>query len=192
MRQRAWFWFAAIAAVILLPVAIAWPLGGLADAARAEPARYSLGQPIKGQRHHLVPRRAVFTTKDPSPAFGVPRKGRFVVLDLEVTNVSSLPSLVSQLSGTLAVGLDGRPAGPVLDQSVVRAGGRAGDVLNPGIPETVRLSWEVDEAPERMSVAVTDEVREPSWSLLGYASGTSLWYMGETPMGVLETPLERE
>jgi hypothetical protein len=191
MRQRAWFWFAAAAAAILLPVAIAWPLGGLADAARAAPARYSLGQPIKGQRHHLVPRRAAFTTEDPSPAFGAPRKGRYVVLDLEVTNVSSMPSLVSQLSGTLAVGLDGRPAGPALNQGVVRAGGRAGAVLNPGVPETVRLSWEVTEEPARMSVTVTDEVREPSWSLLGYASGTSLWYLQDTPLGVLETALER-
>lgn len=197
-RGRAWMWFAGLAAVILLPLAIAWPLGGLADAGKNEPPRTALGQKLTGNRFQLVPKKAAYTTSDPNPSpFGEPDKGRYVVLDLDVTNVSRFPASLSDMAARLAIKLDGKPLDQIMsikDQLIMRPGDNRGSLLNPGMAETVRLSWEVAaEAPDprRLSVAVHDEDYKPSWSLLGYYSGTSLWYRQDDPRWILDTPLER-
>ncbi|MFE3451594.1 hypothetical protein ACFXJ8_21990 [Nonomuraea sp. NPDC059194] len=199
-RGRARVWFAAIGAAILLPVAIAWPLGGLEESRKNTPPQIAVGQKVKGNRFQLVPRKAVYTTEDPNPSpFGAPQKGRYVVLDLVVTNVSAMPADVTELMAKdLRVRVDGKAVDMVMDlkeRLILRDGDNRGTLLNPGLPENVRLAWTVPEGaavPKRLTVAIHDEDYKPSWSLLGYYSGTSLWYTDdENPMAILETPLER-
>ncbi|MFI6504345.1 hypothetical protein [Nonomuraea typhae] len=197
-RGRAWMWFAGIAAAILLPLGVAWPLGGLEDAGKNAVPTVAIGQKLTGNRYQFVPKKAAYTTDDPNPSpFGDPRKGRYVVLDLDVTNVGKNPAGLSEMAIRLDIAIDGKPLDKIMsikDQLIIRPGDNRGKLLNPGMPETVRLSWEVDAEtpdPARLTVAIHDEDYHPSWSLLGYASGTSLWYRQEEPRWILDTPLER-
>lgn len=189
-------WFAAIAAVILLPTGIAWPLGGLEDAEKDAPPRLSLGQKVSGHLFEFTPRKAFYTTKEPNAGSGGADPGRFVVLDLDVTNVSTMPSDISSVYRDVAVKLDGHALDAIADLKdylILREGESEGRVLNPGLPESVRLVWTVPDGardPRKIAVAISDEEYEPSWSLLGYYSGTSLWYKADI-IGTLETPLER-
>ncbi|WP_327090701.1 hypothetical protein OIE66_08775 [Nonomuraea sp. NBC_01738] len=190
-QPRAWVWFAAIAAVILVPTAVAWPLGGLADAESPQPKRLALGQGVTGHRLELVPRRLFHTTTEPD-AVGDPDKGDYLVLEADVTNVSKRPADLAAVYSVLAITLDGKPLDPIMDlhRQTKLSGGQ---VLNPGLPEKIRISWAIPATikdPGRAGIAIKDEEYLPSYSLLGYASGTSLWYRGEI-MATLDTPLER-
>lgn len=190
---RAWVWYAIVAAVLLLPFAVAWPLGGL-DHVDDRPPRITIGQRAKGHRVDFVPRKASYATKDPSPSYGEPEPGRFVVLDLDIANVSALPADLTSIFLDLQVRLDGRELDPIMDQHdkvIVRD--KDADMLQPGMPEQVRFVWVVPEGapdPSRIAVAFRDEEYQPSWSLLGYSSGTSLWYKQDI-MATFETGLER-
>ncbi|MEV1172146.1 hypothetical protein [Nonomuraea sp. NPDC049784] len=77
--------------MIVLPFAIVWPFGGLEDASHAPP-RVALGQPVTGHRLQFVIRRTIVTAKDPLATFGAGTPGRYLVLDLDITNVSKQPS----------------------------------------------------------------------------------------------------
>ncbi|NUR82520.1 MAG: hypothetical protein HOY71_00375 [Nonomuraea sp.] len=195
MSPRPSLWFAAAAVAIALPFGIAWPLGGLEDAAGGTPPRITLGQQVKGHLYEMTPRRAFTATKDPNPSFGAAKPGRFVVLDLDVTNVSTMPASVNELLRDVEIHVDGRPLNDIesiKDQLIVRKGDTRGSTLNPRLPEQVRLVWELpkDAPPARtITVAISDEEYQPSWSLLGYASGTSLWYR-QGVIATLQAPLE--
>ncbi|WP_188195658.1 hypothetical protein [Nonomuraea sp. SYSU D8015] len=190
--RLAWTWGAATAVALLLPFAIAWPLGGLADAPDPQPPRVSLGQRVKGHRLELVPRKVYSTTRSPGGSL----TGRYLVLNLDVTNVSKMPADVSDLYLAMNAKVDGQALDPVMNlqsREIIRNGEERGTLLNPGLPETVRIAWELPENagnPQRLSVSFRDHVYEPSWSLLGYSSGTSLWYRGKI-MALLETQVER-
>ncbi|HEX4814150.1 MAG TPA: hypothetical protein VFV66_15510 [Nonomuraea sp.] len=189
-RGRLWMWLAAVIGVVALPFVVAWPFGGLEDASRVPP-RVGLGEPVTGHRLKFVVHRATFTTKDPLATFGAGTPGRYLVLDLDVTNVSRQPATLPQAYLDLRPRLDGQELSTHAYRPV--RPDDAGTLLNPGLTERARFSWELPASvrePGRLTVSVLDEVYQPSWSLLGYSSGTSLWYK-KGVMATLETAVER-
>lgn len=193
-RSRKRVWFPILASALLLPFAIAWPLGGLEDGTKRPPT-ITRGQSVTGHRLQITPGRAAFTTLDPAPAYGDPKPGRFVVLDLVVRNVSTMPVDLTTVYLDLSAKIDRYTLDPVADlhdQQILRDDNDAG-MLNPKMPEKVRISWRVpDQVPEpkRFALAILDEEFQPSWSLRGYNSGTSIW-LKQDIMATYETPLEQ-
>ncbi|MFI7637575.1 hypothetical protein [Nonomuraea sp. NPDC049400] len=189
-RSRAWVWFAVITGAIVLPFVISWPFGGLAEA-KHEPPRLSLGQTVTGHRFQFTLRRAYFTTKNPEYTQGPP--GRYLVLVLDVKNVSKQPTDLLQAFIDLQVKVDGKELGAFnVNRYRALRQDEIGTLLNPGLPEQARFSWEVPGEvgdPKKLTMSIMDEVYEPSWSLRGYSSGTSLWYKDKV-MGTFETVLE--
>ncbi|MFI6321884.1 hypothetical protein ACIBG8_30420 [Nonomuraea sp. NPDC050556] len=183
MSAPAWKWFAAAGAAVLLPFAVAWPLGGLEDAGENAAKPITMGQRVKGHRVDVVPRRAGFVAKE-----------RLVTLDLDVANVSPMPVDLTTVFLSFDVKVDGRALDPVMDQKEnVILRDKSAKSFQPGMPEQVRFTWQLPEGvadARRISVAVHDAIYQPSWSLLGYSSGTSLWYK-QGVVATLETGLER-
>ncbi|MFD1939484.1 MULTISPECIES: hypothetical protein [Nonomuraea] len=190
-----WRWYGGIAAVVVSSILIAWPLGGLEDAVKEGPRQIGIGQSVTGHRVAIRPVRVGFATKDPLPWSGTGQKGRYLVLDMDVTNVSPRAVNLTELYLDLDVHADRYHVDPIADlhrQAVVRDDGEGGQI-NPGMAEKVRFAWVLPASvgdPRQVTVTMRDETWEPSWSLLGYSSGVSLWFKGEV-MAILKARVER-
>jgi hypothetical protein len=173
-----WAVVTALAFTLATVLALAWPAGGLKEAVTETPHR-RMGDRTTGHRLAIKPYALRYATKDPAPAFGDAKPGRFLAMELEVTNVSDRTATVGDLS--LQLYLTVSPGGAAIDRIadksagfVVRDGRTDRDQLQPGLTERVVIVYTLPaRVPDPTDVAVTFRDRE--W-VGGFESRLPDWY----------------
>ncbi|WP_433248596.1 hypothetical protein ACQPYK_00810 [Streptosporangium sp. CA-135522] len=178
--RRLWIVLTAVLFVLATVLALAWPAGGLETAEEPIPQR-RFGQTVTGERFGITPRKVSYVTADPAPKFGDPQPGRFLVIELDVTNLghdtATTEALAEQLEITTSPGGALHRFKDRHTQFVVRDGGDDRDQLHPDLPEKVLIAYRVPERypdPEHITMTFTDSAYGA-----GFQSTLSSWMDGE-------------
>ncbi len=175
-----WAVVTGVAFVVATVLALAWPAGGLKEAAAEIPHR-RLGETTTGHRLAIAPYRVTYATKDPAPVFGDAKAGRFLAVELEVRNVSDQTAKVGDLAFRLYLTVS--PGGSTIDRIrdktagfVIRDGRYDRDQIQPGLSERVMIVYTVP-APLPDPTDLTVTFRDDQY-VAGFSSELSEWYEG--------------
>ncbi|MFF5208525.1 hypothetical protein [Streptosporangium sp. NPDC000396] len=178
--RRLWMVLTAVLFVLATVLALAWPTGGL-ETARVPIPQRKFGQVVNGERFEVRPQKVWYATVDPAPKFGDPKPGRFLVVELEVTNAghdtATTDDLAKQLQITTSPGGRLHVFKDRHTQFVVRDGDDSRDQLHPDLPEKVMIVYRIPEKyadPEHVTMDFTDSAYGP-----GFQSSLSEWWDGE-------------
>ncbi|GII77646.1 hypothetical protein Sru01_26280 [Sphaerisporangium rufum] len=178
---RPWIIVTAVLFALGTVLALAWPAGGLREQRDEVPHRKA-GQTTTGHRFAIKPYKPRYVTKDPGPALGDPKPGRFLVLEFDVRNVGHDTASVTHLAEDLSPVLS--PGGRALDRFkdrtagfVVRDAHTDRDQLQPGLPERVMMVYTVPAGlpdPTNVTLTFRDHVYQA-----GFQTDLPEWLPGE-------------
>ncbi|GAA3787679.1 hypothetical protein GCM10022226_02550 [Sphaerisporangium flaviroseum] len=190
---RPWILLTAILFALATVLALAWPAGGLREFTPETPHR-RLGEPITGHRLAMKPYKVSFLAKDPAPSLGDAKPGRFLAIELEVTNVSHQTATVSDLALNLRLTVS--PSGATIDRFrdkvagfVIRDGRFDRDQLQPGLTERVMIVYTVPVPlpdPTHLTMTVIDKEY-----VGGFQSDLSEWYDVDDPLAIYDLDVGR-
>ncbi|WP_248959646.1 DUF4352 domain-containing protein [Sphaerisporangium perillae] len=178
---RPWIAITAVVFTLATVLALAWPAGGLREAKPDIPHR-RLGETTTGHRFAINPHKVSYATKDPAPAYGDAKDGRFLTIEFEVENVSDQTATVNDLAFRLYLAVS--PGSTVIDRFkdktagfVIRDGRYDREQLQPGLPERVMIVYTVPAGrPDPTSLTLSFEDQEYT---SGFQSELSEWYPGD-------------
>ncbi|MFC7383945.1 hypothetical protein [Sphaerisporangium rhizosphaerae] len=178
---RPWIALTAVVFALATVLALSWPAGGLQEA-KPEIPHHRLGETTVGHRFAIKPYKATYVTKDPAPGLGEAKAGRFLLIEIQLENVSDQTGTVNDVTGKLDIKIS--PGSVAIDRLkdkkagfVIRDGRSDREQLQPGLVERVMAVYNIPPgAPDPTSLTATfqDEEFKP-W----FTSELSDWLPGE-------------
>lgn len=189
---RPWIVITAVLFTLATVLALAWPAGGLKEA-KAEIPHRRLNETTIGHRFSIKPYKVAYVTKDPAPSYGDAKPGRFLTVELVVTNVSRQTATTDDLTNNLYPTVS--PGGMKLDRFkdrnldfAIRDERPDRQQLQPGLTERVMIVYKLPAPvpdPTNLALGFEDEEYHS-----GFQSDLSEWYPGD-PLAIYDLEVGR-